>query len=347
MKFAYFCLLHIRGLVRSSVEKDEKIFVDSTIGIQVILTSNPDPLCFHIDKSHSILGMIEPGRSDIEKSKTIEENTLYVNKLIDNRRKEYPNGLFLYFEAIGEEEIGSENVYTSDAGNYIITTKTPKVPIQARYEAQVRLAKLALYLEIGAIVGFKQIGNSSVFFDVNEKPIYIFNLQMGQVHGYLSRQLSREEIVCTQQLISHVIGDASLERIAQLLEKSLEERLEQINKFIYVWMALEIFINKTFNHHHDRFRVRLFKSVSSTVADAYFDRDNKGRPSSFTLVQKFVIVSDQLDSEHTETDTNLFKHCKTLRDSFMHGEPIDFSSLPVDKLQTLIRKLLRLYINSQ
>ena len=62
-------------------------------------------------------------------------------------------------------------------------------------------------------------------------------------------------------------------------------------------------------------------------------------------LDKFVIVSAELDPAAADGDIQIFQRGKELRDEFSHGEATDENALPVADVQGLVRKFLRLHIN--
>jgi hypothetical protein len=65
----------------------------------------------------------------------------------------------------------------------------------------------------------------------------------------------------------------------------------------------------------------------------------------YSPLDKFVVISAELDPAESDGDIQIFQYGKELRDEFSHGEAIDENALPVADVQDLVRKFLCLHVN--
>ena len=65
----------------------------------------------------------------------------------------------------------------------------------------------------------------------------------------------------------------------------------------------------------------------------------------YTALDKFVVISAELDPSGADGDIAVFRRGKDLRDEVSHGEAVDEDALPVGDVQGLVRKFLRLHLS--
>jgi hypothetical protein len=110
-------------------------------------------------------------------------------------------------------------------------------------------------------------------------------------------------------------------------------------------MALEVFVNKNFGVYAERFWEGLASDVSMPIRERYLKRIHDVMRDKYKPLDKFVVISAELDPADADGDIQIFRRCKELRDQFSHGEAIDEKTLPVADVQGLIKKFLRLHVN--
>jgi hypothetical protein len=221
----------------------------------------------------------------------------------------------------------------------------PKADIRARHEPLAGKILAAVAIAMPAANRSEKIAAATVFFAADGKPIYGFNLQMGGAAVIVSRQTSSEELAAIRGAASKVAADASLERIVRLLNQSMEPEQDPLRRFLSAFMATEVFVNKNFRDYQTRFWDSLAASVSTPVRDRYLGRIHDVMRDKYKLLDKFVLISAELDPSDADTDIALFETAKELRDHFSHGEAIEENALPVSDIQALLRKFLRLHLN--
>ncbi len=67
----------------------------------------------------------------------------------------------------------------------------------------------------------------------------------------------------------------------------------------------------------------------------------------YRLVDKFSVISFELSPDSSKDDIKNFEEIKDIRDKFMHGNDIDISNLPTNDTMKLLRKYLKLLIESK
>lgn len=347
MRYVYSSLYHIRGLSPSSPAKDEEVFADSAQATLAVMTSAPAPLCSQLDNSRALATMILTGvfRGEEEAGTIDERLSRQVQLLRDERAKKYSACVFLYFEASGQTAPIAPHV-ERDCGSFVLALDgLPKGEIRSRHEPLARRILAAIGLGIASVVAFEKVCDATVFFADDGKPVYCFKLEGGLAEVLISRRPSAEELATTRQLAAKIAMDDALERVIRLLNESMEPDQERLRRFLSAWMALDVFVNSNFGIYAQRFWDSLSADVSAPIRERYLERIHAVMRDKYKPLDKFVVISAELDPAEANGDIRIFQRGKELRDKFSHGEAIDESALPVADVQGLVRKLLRLHVN--
>lgn len=346
MRYIYSSLYYIRGLSPSSPATDEEIFADSAGSIRAVLTSDPARLCDGLDKAAAIATMLLTGLLGEKEPGTVDERLArQVQRLREERVKKFGAGVFLLFEANGETAPITPDTQR-DCGNFVLALDgLPKGDVRDRHEPLARKMLAAIGLGFTDVAGFEKVADALVFLEADGKPIYGFNFEAGRATLLVSRRPSVEDLAATRQLASRIDKDTSLDRVIRLLNESLEPNRAQLRRFLSAWMALEVFVNKNFGAYQTRFWDGLSAAVSQPIRERYLKRIHDVMGDKYTPLDKFVVISSELDPSGADGDIAMFRRGKDLRDAFSHGEAIDENALPVAEMQGLVRKLLRLHLD--
>jgi hypothetical protein len=346
MHYTYSSLYHIRGLSPSSPNVDEKIFDDPPQRTRAVLTSDPTPLCTQLDTSPVLANMLLTGlfHGTTEPGTIDERLARQVQRLREERQKKLGAGVFLFVEANGETTDPFTPTTQRDCGDFILALDgPPKRDIRNHHEPVVRKILAAIGLGIPSVAGFEKVADAVVFIDAGGKPIYSFKFD-GKADAYVSRRPSAEDLAAARQLASRIVADTSMDRIVRLLNESLEPHQERLRKFLSAWMALEVFVNKNFSAYEKRFWDSLSAGVSLPIRERYLKRIHEVMRDKYKLLEKFVVISSETDPSSADDDIAMFECGKDLRDRFSHGEAIDEAALPLEGIQGLVRRLVRLHI---
>jgi hypothetical protein len=346
MRYSYSSLYHIRGLSPASPPTDEEMFADAEQHGRAVLTSDPGQLGEQLDSSTALATMLLTGLIGGDKeSGTVDERLArQVQRLRDERANKFPSGVFLFFEASGRCTSITPQV-EHDYGSFVLALDgLPKREIRNRHEPLVRKILAAIGLGLASVAGFKKISDATVFFTDEGKPVYGFNFEGGIPEMLVSRRPSAEDLAATRQLVEKIAKDNALERVIRLLNESLEPDQGKLRKFLSAWMALEVFVNKSFGMYAERFWDGFSADVSAPIRERYLKRIHKVMRDKYKLLDKFVIISAELDPAEADTDIEIFQCGKKLRDQFSHGEVVDENALLVADVQGLVRKFLRLHV---
>jgi hypothetical protein len=146
-----------------------------------------------------------------------------------------------------------------------------------------------------------------------------------------------------------LLDDPQTWRVISLFAQSLDARNDRLKGFLFAWSATEIFVNKAFSSYS---RSASSNEVRIPGTSAYSKRVAKATElGKYALLDRFVVIAALLgdDSENVDeldSDVEVFKRIKDIRDELFHGQDILETSLPsltVD-LQSLLSKYLRRHL---
>lgn len=345
MRYTHTSLTPVRGLSPSSPPQDEEIYADLSAGIRALLTSEPDRHCTLLDQSRCLAEMIlTPLVGQQQPGTVFERLEKQVAARWQRRAEKFKAGVFLHFEASGSIDPIAPHTQR-DCGEFLIGLDgLPLDEIRARHEGLIRKLLAAVSLGIPSVRGFQEPDSATVFFDDRGKPLFGFNFHFEAARFLVSRRLSNEDLALTRKLAVRLAPDAGVERVVRLLNDSLVYDQDPLRRFLSAWMSLEVFVNTNFAGYEARFWSALSEGLVPPLRERYLKRIQAVMGDKYRLTDKFVVISAELDPSEADADITTFERAKRLRDGFSHGDIIDEADLPLDDVQDLIRRLLRLHI---
>ena len=125
--------------------------------------------------------------------------------------------------------------------------------------------------------------------------------------------------------------DIDLKNINRLLLDANLEYKDNLRSFLYIWTAMEIFIGIANKNYKSRFTKKNLLTKKQERSD---------------LARNFHSISSLLTNHKHQKDFNEFKDIKMLRNSFIHENKASENELPTDRLKTLLKKYLSLYLEN-
>jgi hypothetical protein len=313
---------------------------------KAVLTSTPSAFCDRLDTSRALATMILNALfTGEQESGTIEERlSTRVQQLRDERARKYGNGVFLFFEASGEIASFAPSAQ-HDCGSFLLAIDDLPTNIRLDLDHEPVASKIlsAIGIAIETVAGFEKLSDATIFFTDEGKPLYRFNFQ-GHASGLVLQQASAEALTLSRELAARIVQDQKLERILRLLNDSLDPNQEQLRRFLSAWMGLEVFVNKNFTAYEKDFWDDASSGVSEPIRDRYLKRIREVMSDKYKLLDKFVVITADLDPAEADADIETFQLAKKFRDEFSHGELVAENALPTTEIQSLLRKFLRLHI---
>jgi hypothetical protein len=264
----------------------------------------------------------------------------------EERHKKYGQGPFLCIIITGETPDLTPETSREEGGMVVGFGPTPRPALKAEHtETIVRIIN-SIALNLESLLGIKKSDESIAFFRDDGTPLYIYHFT-GSGEGYMSRAIEFDSLAAVEQSFMRLSKESDLSRVINLLVASLENDGDNLRSFLNGWSALEIFINKVFASYEERIAQELQSITGQSIWREYLGRTRTTMKDKYRLNDKFALIALQLSPETADKDHEEFLKIKKMRDKLLHGERIADSSLPVQIVQQLSRKYMRLHLTPE
>ena len=335
---------------------EKELIIDSANGLRAVLTTKPNSYAFEGDRSLAVVSMmlrgflkLEPGSDEFKKH--IENK---INEYQTDRLKKFGDATFLVVE--GENLISSfsplsfkdygEAEDMQDFGDFLVCyDAADKEGIRSRFHAEFTSLLNSITLIVGSVLGIKKVKSSIIFLREDGKPIYSYTFS-GSAQFFTSKPVSDDAVLSIGDLYRQIVKDKSLQRVQRLFRSSLEAEDDRLRSFLDAWMAFEIFINQIFASYENRFFKSLLDEGHTEVQKKYLERIQEVMKDKYRFLDRFAAVSFQLSPDTADGDVKIVQQAKKVRDLMSHGELVDELTLPVNELQKIAGKYLRLHISN-
>jgi hypothetical protein len=159
----------------------------------------------------------------------------------------------------------------------------------------------------------------------------------------VSLALDHQILESVQNDANRFTTDERLTTIARLLVHSHKTKGNDLQSFIEVWAALEVFVNGLFKDQYEQEWLKRLADGTPPSAQRYFARLKEVMKDKYRLIDKFVVIASLLNDDAAEADGAAVKRIKDVRDT-LHTGKIAGMNLPVHEAQKLLRKYLRLHM---
>lgn len=340
MKYIYIITFKIDGI--SLPQGIDEVVIDEANQTRVILCSNCSKYSIHADKGLATGTMMLKGLTGEGAEGEFEDKlNTHVASIQTSRNKKFPNGPFIVFEGSGEIPVELSSA-TRDFGPFAITfDAVDKGKIKEQYKRFINQYLTSLFL-----ISEKDYGVKKVFegFYLKEKgKIYYSYTFSSSGTVMISNPFTEESAEILKKYISALNKANSLEDVYRLLVLATSEHIDKLRSFIFAWTALEIFFNKLFKLYEEKFIEKYTIDGLPILAQHFFKRIKEVMKGKYSLRDKFIVIASML-SDNTEDDLDKFVKAKKARDTFLHGEDIEESQLPIQEIVSIVRKYLSLHL---
>lgn len=345
MKFQYTPVFSISGVNLSPDEVEKELIVDSSVPFRAFLTTRPDLHLSEGDRSLAVAGLILRAifRHDPSSDEFKQLVKSAVEEVRSQRQKEGGKHPFLVIVAGGEVDL-TEPRHIREAEDFIVWFDgIDKEKIRTGFGLQINAVMTSIFSSVKNVVGIKKLGDAVVFFREDNKPVYSYTLTPGSVRAYISRILTEDQARNISQLYPALVQDRSLQRVHQLIRSSYETRDDPLRSFIAAWSAIEIFINKVFSQYEAAFFNSMLEENHPDAQQKYLTRIRDVMKDKYRLGDKFAAISFSVAPDSADQDLQTFTEIKAVRNDLFHGRIIDEDTLPVEKVQNLVNKYIRLH----
>jgi len=350
MKIRFIAIYKLEGANKlpDGVESVGLLALQSPL-ITATLTINPEPYYLHIDRSFALGTLILKAIFTPNKEGTLEGHLATEIKNVQERRAKLKGtDVFLVFE--GEMDHPVPEFDTSYWGNddfAVCLEAIDKGIVRAQFRQVVEQALVALSVSLPANAdrAFGKIGD--VIYIVgpnNEKPIYTFNIKGGDVRLSVASPLNQNVIDETAMFAQKLANERAISLLARLLANSLDLATADLQSFLDIWSAFEIFVNATFRTTYGMRWRQIMENGAPTSAQPVFKRIKDVMHDKYRVADKFIIIASILDADAADNDSTKFRKVKEFRDKLFHSGDIPTSPLPTGDIQKLLIKYLKLHL---
>ncbi|MFI0460019.1 MAG: hypothetical protein ACH254_20735 [Candidatus Thiodiazotropha endolucinida] len=348
MEVKYVAVYKLRGANGLSGDDPLGLCEDENPNITATLTANSEPYFEHIDRSHALVSLLFRGLFGDSKEGSPEERlAVEIARIQTERQEKQSAGVYLVFE--GYDEIDPPDFKTrKDRDDFAVSLDdVPKGELRKPFKASIEcvLVGAALGLPTQADKKLEEIGSVLYLVDPDKGiPIYPFNFEAGRVGAYVSSPVGEEFAAEVAAMAAPLAADPALERPVRLLLSSLQVGTDSLPAFISAWSALEIFVNATFKSRYERQWFAIMEEGAPESSTPIFERFKDVMQDKYRIVDKFMVISAILDPDGANEDVKSFKPLKEIRDNMFHKFDSIPDYLPVENVQALFVKLLKLHL---
>lgn len=173
-----------------------------------------------------------------------------------------------------------------------------------------------------------------IYFGITDSGKLLFDARMQSSASIsLSRAVPEPNM---QALVNEaVLLETKLQpNISHFFNLAVNEK-DSLRKFLFLYWVLELHTNSTFaqltSTGHQNYPARLQTAASKI---------DKRKGWEKTIRQQFIWCAIETWTGLDDTDFSNFEIAKDARDNISHGNKIDHTALPIEKLETLVRKAL-------
>ncbi|HEX3697631.1 MAG TPA: hypothetical protein VH374_19825 [Polyangia bacterium] len=340
-RFTYFRAFAIAGLTLPTQERD---LGEIAPGVQLIVSQNVDERCFHADEATAIAELLLCALfAPAELPSASDRIDHVVKRNVATRVSRHGQGPFALFLCRGTIEDPCTDGFRELDDRWIGFDAVNKDAIREKYEAIIRSTLASLALNFQSVIGCQSVVDQVIVYRTDSRRILSYTATAGSVRVRANYLVDDSQLTMTASQAAAGVLDASVNRVQELLLRSLLADDDRLRAFLSAWTALEILINKLFSRYEKLLFDELGKDRSEPMPQ-YFTQIRKVMASRYRLKDKFTVISAALDPVSASADLAVFKKAKSLRDELAHGENIGDDVLPLEVTRDLLRKYLGLHL---
>lgn len=343
MQAQYVALYKLEGINRLSSENEIYVNEMPEISARAFLTETPDTHFYNGDRGNVLKFELLRGFFGQSTAENIDEAIKEgIQTQVEQRAKKFGKGAFLIFSAVAE--IGNPDFkIRRDFDNFSTCfdafEKTRWQEIYKEAEDRI-LVSFAMALPANKAPTFKRVCDAMYLVEASGRIIYSFTLTAGGARAIISGPPADDLMEAVKAYVASLGTNSALVTVSKLFAQSLDRNFDELRAFIAIWSATEIFINKVFGDKYDgEWNAMLADKRSRLIKELGVPTNGR-----YGLAAKFSIISAVLDEQSAQSDCELFKTFNAKRNVFFHGGDKSEKDLPVESLQGLLRKYLRLHL---
>lgn len=348
MEFRYLSAYRVQGITHK-LDDPDIVLVDRTdLRTKAVLTGNLDPYIFLLDRQTALAVAMLSGMFGGSKGKGTDFNQRLqqeIEEIRKARRTNASNDGIVVIEISGECEATVKDS-KRELDDFIIcfdAINKDHVREQCRSTVTALLSSLCIATSQGYEI--ERIIDGPYLINEEGKVVHSFSPSFGAANLYVSRPITSEVIDATTHYFERLQAQKDLRDVARLFAQSLDRKTDGLRTFISAWAAMEILVNRVFREYEKTFVGDILSTSPTHGASRYFRRITEVMKDKYTLVDKFGVIASLLSGETSDTDVELFKHVKKVRDDLFHGYNVQETAFPNYELRSLLTKYFRSHVD--
>ncbi len=347
MDYYYTTIYRFEGISDNNLVEDKIVYKDDVNGITVLLTNDINRHCFKLDIGLACASLLLRGMFGDEK---LQEMPIAIDtevkKIQEERVSKKKTGAFAVIIIKGNEELTINQKLHKETDQFrICFDAIDKDLIKKQHKEKIHSIVSSLSMTTSPEYHAEIVSSGTYFIDENDKPLYSFTMQGGNARLILSKPIDLEKENEIAKIIGISNNNEQFKTPFRLYTQSLETTEDKLRSFISAWSALEIFTNKVFSIYEEKFIDNIADDHGSHGVNQFLKRIKDVMKDKYRLTDKFSLVASFLSNE-VESDIELFKGMKKLRDDIYHGKEFNEEDLPVEDARKLAAKYLKSHMLS-
>lgn len=301
-----------------------------------VLTNSPDILLVDVDRGAAVGRLMLKGfagHTDFAVAVKAE-----IDEIKAERAKSIGTQTTLIIEANGEIDATINRAFKEHKDFIVTFDAVNKQAVAQMHQSEIQAMKLAVALENDAPSRFAALAEGTYLTNEAGKIVYSINFTMS-CDMSLSRGISTDSADRISERYAMLQTMSDLKSVGRLFSQMSDYGTDRRKVFLSGWAALERLIEKAFKSHKHK--------VDQSIKQRFVTYSKDVENGNYKPADKFLAVASVLFPDDFEGDIKQFSILKELRDSISHGHEVTESTLPIHKLDKLLRKYILAHISMQ
>jgi len=265
------------------------------------------------------------------------------------RKENFKKGVFLIFQ--GEVEVpepSREKIRSTSEVSFAINA-FPKGSITKKFQKDLNfcLSTILLSANETSSLEIEKIGSVTYLEnEIGSLPVFLINVEM-KAKATIGSNLPDKANKTVPEIFKKIQKEPTLESALKLFLRSTLKKNGDIKSFIDAWLALEKLVNKKFRGFYKNFWINNATQDLKDFVEETSENYERIIKKNYNLRDKFLIISAELSQKDAKKDYMEFCEIQDLRGDIYHDRGFDEEALPLDKMQKLFKKYLKLHLEKK
>lgn len=315
-----------------------------------VLTREPDSLLAVVDRGRAVGSLMLRGlvgqRGTTDFSTALESKT---DEIKSKRRKKAGTQAILILEASGTVEATLQEPSREHEDFIVMFDAIDKEAVRRSHRPDIEAMKTALAFESEVPSRFATLAEGVYLHHSTGKIIYSVTFSISS-EGSFSTGLTSDVTNRISQRYDLLQRVHDMDSVQRLFAQMADFETDRLKAFISGWVALEIFVAKSFKIYEEVFLSPLTNAGQPTLRERFLGRVKDVMKDKYRLTDKFLAIAAVLfpgaADATVQDDFKKFSSLKELRNAIFHGEEFSERDLPVHELAALLRKYMLAYVQT-